>query len=64
MLKVEKMNVIYVCVEGVCGSCEVKVLEGIFDYWDDVLSESEKVCNDIMMVCCLGVILKWLVLDF
>lgn len=62
-LKAEKMNVTYACAEGVCGSCEVKVLEGTPDHRDDVLSESEKARNDTMMVCCSGAISKRLVLD-
>lgn len=63
VLKVEKIVVFYVCVEGICGSCEVKVLEGKLDYCDDVFSDVEKVCNDIIMVCCFGVFFKQLVLD-
>lgn len=62
-LKAERINVTYACAEGVCGSCEVKVLEGKPDHRDEVLSDAEKARNDTMMVCCSGAITNRLVLD-
>ena len=62
-LKAEKVNVTYACSEGVCGSCEVKVLEGQPDHRDQVLSDAEKARNDTMMVCCSGAVSRRLVLD-
>ena len=51
------------CQQGICGTCEVKVLEGTPDHRDMVLTESEKAGNDRMMVCCSGAKSACLVLD-
>ncbi len=40
------------CREGLCGSCEVQVLEGDIDHRDSVLSEDERTQNTRMMTCC------------
>lgn len=53
----------YSCQQGICGTCEVKVLEGIPDHRDMVLSDAEKAANDRMMVCCSGAKSTRLVLD-
>lgn len=53
----------YSCREGVCGTCEVKVLEGVPDHRDMVLSESERAANNRMFVCCSGSKSRKLVLD-
>jgi vanillate O-demethylase ferredoxin subunit len=51
------------CLEGVCGSCETKVLEGIPDHRDVVLSAQERASNRTMMICCSGSTGGPLVLD-
>lgn len=51
------------CREGVCGTCEVKVLSGTPEHRDVVLSDSEHAANDRMMVCCSGSRSPTLVLD-
>ena len=51
------------CREGVCGTCEVRVLEGTPDHRDMVLSENERSANDRIMVCCSGSKTPRLVLD-
>lgn len=51
------------CREGVCGTCEVKVLEGMPDHRDMVLTDSERAANNRMMVCCSGAKSSKLVLD-
>ncbi len=51
------------CKEGVCGSCETRVLEGIPEHRDGVLSKSERESNQTMMVCVSGCKGKRLVLD-
>lgn len=51
------------CREGVCGTCEVKVLSGTPEHRDMVLSDSERAANDRMMVCCSGSKGPTLVLD-
>jgi tetrachlorobenzoquinone reductase len=48
------IEVPYSCMEGVCGSCETTVLGGLPDHRDLVLSDSEKVSNRTMMICCSG----------
>lgn len=51
------------CQQGICGTCEVRVLEGTPDHRDMVLSDAEKAANDRMMVCCSGALSARLVLD-
>lgn len=41
----------YSCAEGICGTCETEVLEGIPDHHDDVLSDAERASNKTMMLC-------------
>lgn len=57
------IDVGYSCMEGICGSCEVKVISGIPDHRDAVLSKSEREANDKMMICCSGAKTPTLVLD-
>jgi ferredoxin-NADP reductase len=40
------------CEEGLCGSCEVRVLQGEIDHRDVVLTKGERQSNDRMMACC------------
>jgi len=40
------------CEEGLCGTCEVAVLEGEVDHRDRVLSETERREGSRMMACC------------
>ena len=47
----EGVDVLSDCREGICGSCEVKVIEGEVDHRDFVLSDPEKAANNCMMVC-------------
>lgn len=54
----------YSCEEGVCGSCEMRVLSGIPDHRDVILSDSERAANKTMMVCCSGSKSPRLVLDY
>jgi vanillate O-demethylase ferredoxin subunit len=42
------------CREGICGTCETRVLCGTPDHRDLVLSEAEKAAGDRMMICCSG----------
>jgi vanillate O-demethylase ferredoxin subunit len=44
----------YACTEGVCGTCETRVVEGIPDHRDAFLSKEEQAANKTMMICCSG----------
>ena len=59
----EGVHVEYSCMEGVCGTCETKVLEGTPDHRDSVLSPAERASNKTMMVCVGGCKSERLVLD-
>ncbi|MEU3838551.1 PDR/VanB family oxidoreductase [Streptomyces sp. NPDC028635] len=39
------------CEDGLCGSCELRVLEGVPDHRDDVLSPGERERTDVMYPC-------------
>lgn len=51
------------CEQGICGSCETRVLSGRPDHRDSLLSDDEKQSNQVMMVCCSGSKDPVLVLD-
>ncbi|WP_413742117.1 PDR/VanB family oxidoreductase [Sodalis sp. RH15] len=51
------------CEQGICGACEVRVLSGLPDHRDSVLTDEEKLANQTMMVCCSGALSGELVLD-
>jgi vanillate O-demethylase ferredoxin subunit len=53
----------YSCLEGVCGTCETRVLEGVPDHRDLVLSKEERAAGRTMMICCSGSRTGRLVLD-
>lgn len=39
------------CREGICGTCETRILEGAADHHDSLLSEQERESMQTMMVC-------------
>nr|CBW54658.1 putative P450 [Streptomyces cinnabarigriseus] len=39
------------CREGICGTCETKVVEGVPDHRDSLLTQEERDANDTMMIC-------------
>jgi len=53
----------YSCSEGVCGTCETRVIEGIPDHRDQFLSPEERAANKTIMICCSGSKSGTLVLD-
>lgn len=59
----EGIEIAFSCMEGVCGSCEVAVLDGIPDHRDVVFSAEERAANKKMLVCCSGAKSERLVLD-
>jgi vanillate O-demethylase ferredoxin subunit len=63
VLQTQKINVPCACREGICGSCEIRVLDGIPDHRDSVLTDAEKQSNTTIMACCSGALTDKLVLD-
>lgn len=53
----------YSCREGVCGSCETKVLAGEVDHRDCLLNDEEKAAMNTMMICVSRCKSEKLVLD-
>jgi vanillate O-demethylase ferredoxin subunit len=51
------------CEQGICGTCETRVLAGEPDHRDSLLSDEEKRGNTVMMICCSGSRQDLLVLD-
>ncbi|WP_232480239.1 PDR/VanB family oxidoreductase [Roseomonas sp. KE2513] len=45
------LDVPHSCEQGICGTCEVAVLEGEVDHRDSILSAAERVSNSTMMCC-------------
>jgi ferredoxin-NADP reductase len=39
------------CQQGICGTCEVRVLGGEVDHRDSILSQTERAANETMMTC-------------
>jgi ferredoxin-NADP reductase len=58
-----KVDVPWSCEEGICGSCETRVLEGQVDHRDMVLTPAEQATQKVMMVCVSGCKSERLVLD-
>jgi ferredoxin len=51
------------CMEGVCGTCEATVLDGIPDHRDSMLSDEERASNEVIMTCVSRSCTERLVLD-
>jgi vanillate O-demethylase ferredoxin subunit len=51
------------CIEGVCGTCETQVLDGVPDHRDAILTPEERAGNRTMMICVSGAKSDRLVLD-
>ena len=57
------IDIPYSCEQGICGSCETRVLAGEPDHRDAILSDAERAANQTMMICCSGAKSDKLVLD-
>jgi ferredoxin-NADP reductase len=53
----------YSCMQGVCGTCETKVINGVPDHRDALMTEAEHASRKTMMICCSGSKSEELVLD-
>ena len=51
------------CLEGECGSCETRVLDGVVDHRDQLLTAEEQAENSCMMICVSRAAGSRLVLD-
>lgn len=45
------VDVLGSCMEGICGTCECDVLEGLGDHRDSVLTDADKAKNQTIMIC-------------
>ncbi|TCB97343.1 oxidoreductase [Micromonospora zingiberis] len=57
------VDVVHDCQEGICGSCETRVLGGEIDHRDHILTPQERAAGDCMMVCVSRAAGERLVLD-
>jgi len=51
------------CYEGVCGSCEARILEGIPEHRDSVLNTQQREAGEVMLICVSRSRTERLVLD-
>jgi ferredoxin-NADP reductase len=51
------------CYEGICGTCEARVLEGTPDHRDSMLTAAEQAAGEVMLVCVSRSRTERLVLD-
>jgi ferredoxin len=51
------------CVDARCGACETRVLEGVPDHRDGILTREERMFGETMMICVSRATPPWLVLD-
>jgi ferredoxin len=57
------MDVSYSCEQGICGACETRVISGVPEHRDSVLTPAEQAANNTVMICCAGSKTERLVLD-
>jgi ferredoxin-NADP reductase len=57
------VEALFSCREGTCGTCETRVLEGVPDHRDYVLSKEDQEAGETMMICCSRSRTPRLVLD-
>ena len=57
------IDIDYSCELGICGACEQRVISGIPEHRDSILSEEEQAENKRVMICCAGCKSERLVLD-
>lgn len=63
VLRREGLSLEWSCCDGVCGSCEQLVLDGIPDHRDAVLTPQERQANRHMMICVSRALTPSLTLD-
>jgi ferredoxin len=63
VLLLEGVDVPNSCQQGICGTCETRVLAGTPDHRDMLLSDAEHAANNTMMICCSRSLSDTLTLD-
>ncbi|MFT4215063.1 MAG: PDR/VanB family oxidoreductase [Microbacterium sp.] len=63
VMRAAGVDVLSDCEEGICGSCETRVLDGEVEHRDFVLTPQERARSDCMMVCVSRAACPLLVLD-
>ncbi|HEY3796255.1 MAG TPA: 2Fe-2S iron-sulfur cluster binding domain-containing protein [Bradyrhizobium sp.] len=63
VLEANHLNISFACREGLCATCETRVLAGRPDHRDSVLTASEKAANNTMMICVSRALSDELTLD-
>jgi len=63
VLEEEGIPILGSCYEGVCGTCEARVLEGTADHRDSVLTDAERAAGEVMLICVSRSRTERLVLD-
>jgi ferredoxin-NADP reductase len=63
VLEEEGIPILGSCYEGVCGTCEARVLKGTPDHRDSVLTEAERAAGEAMLICVSRSRTERLVLD-
>lgn len=51
------------CADGLCGTCETRVLDGEPDHRDALLTAEERACGETMLICVSRARTPQLVLD-
>lgn len=62
-LLAEGLDLPFSCQQGICGQCETRVLAGVPDHRDQILTEDERASGETTMICCSGSKGDRLVLD-
>lgn len=63
VLLLEGIDVPSSCQQGICGTCETRVLGGVPDHRDMLLSDGEHAGNRTMLICCSRSLSDTLTLD-
>jgi tetrachlorobenzoquinone reductase len=45
------LDVMFWCHEGICGTCETEVIDGVPDHRDSMLTETERAASRTMLIC-------------
>jgi vanillate O-demethylase ferredoxin subunit len=62
-LMMEGIDAPYSCYEGLCGTCETRVLEGVPEHRDQLLTDKARASNQTVIICRSGSLTPRLVLD-